>query len=135
MKTAALLIALATLAGTAQAQSGTTAPAAPAAPAATAAPAAKSAEPVTKAPGAAKKTAPTMKAKSMTGEVVSVDATGKTVTLKHTVKGKAEEMTLGAGEKAVAVLGTLKAGDQIQVAYADVDGKPVASTITKVVKR
>jgi Cu/Ag efflux protein CusF len=69
------------------------------------------------------------------GEVVSVDATGKTVTVKHTVSGKPEEMTIGSGEKTAAVLGTLKAGDQIRVAYADVDGKPMASTIAKVAKK
>jgi Cu/Ag efflux protein CusF len=142
MKTAAALIAasliLATLSGAALAQSGTTAPAAPAAPATPAAPAAKPAEPVkpaAKATDAAKTVAPKMKAKMLTGEVVSVDAAGKTVTVKRTVKGKAEEMTIGTGEKTAAILDTLKAGDQIRVAYADVDGKPVASTIAKVVKK
>jgi Cu/Ag efflux protein CusF len=133
MKTAAALIAgsltLATLSGAALAQSGTAAPAAPAAPAT---PAAKPAEPVKPA---AKTTAPKLKAKTLTGEVVSVDAAGKTVTLKHTVKGKPEEVTIGAGEKTAAILGTLKAGDQVRVAYADVDGKPMASTIAKVVKK
>jgi Cu/Ag efflux protein CusF len=127
MKTAAALVAgaltLATLSSGALAQSGTTAPAPSAAPA----------KPTAKTPDAAKTAAP--KLKSLTGEVVSVDATGKTVTLKHTVKGKAEEMTIGAGEKAAAALGTLKAGDQVRVAYADVDGKPLASTITKIEKK
>lgn len=133
MKTAAALIAgsltLATLSGAAMAQSGTTAPATPAAPAA------KPAETVTKAPEATKTVAPKMKTKSLLGEVVSVDATGKTLTVKHTVKGKSEETTIGAGEKAAAVLGTLKAGDHVRVAYADVDGKPMASTIAKVAKK
>ncbi len=69
------------------------------------------------------------------GEIVSVDATAKTITLKHVVNGKSEDKTFGAGEKAVAELGTLKAGDHVRVAYAEVDGKPVASTIAKVVKK
>jgi len=75
------------------------------------------------------------KLKTVLGEVVSVDATAKTITVKHTVKGKSEDMTFGAGEKASAALGTLKAGDHVRVAYADVDGKPMASTIAKVVKK
>ena len=44
-------------------------------------------------------------------------------------------MTIGSGEKTAEVLGTLKAGDQVRVAYADVDGKPMASTIAKVAKK
>jgi Cu/Ag efflux protein CusF len=134
MKTAAALIAgaltLATLSSAALAQSATTTPATPATPAAPAAKPADPAKPAVKATDAAKP-----KLKTLTGEVVSVDATGKAVTVKHTVNGKPEEMTIGAGEKAVPVLGTLKAGDQVRVAYADVDGKPLASTIAKVAKK
>ena len=138
MKTAAALIATSlavfALSSAAPAQTGgttTTTPApstAPAAPAASATPAAKPA--TTTAP---KTVAP--KLKTVLGEVVSVDATAKTVTVKHTVSGKSEDMTFGAGEKAAAALGKLKAGDHVRVAYADVDGKPVASTIAKVVKK
>jgi Cu/Ag efflux protein CusF len=134
MKTAAALIAgalsLATLSSAALAQSATTTPATPATPAAPAAKPADPAKPAVKATDAAKP-----KLKTLTGEVVSVDATGKAVTVKHTVNGKPEEMTIGAGEKAAPVLGTLKAGDQVRVAYADVDGKPLASTIAKVAKK
>jgi Cu/Ag efflux protein CusF len=133
MKTAAALFAttltVLALSSAAPAQTGgatTTAPAtpAPAAPATPAAPAAKPAAPKTAAP----------KLKTVTGEVVSVDAAAKTVTVKHTVSGKSEDMTFGAGEKAAAALGTLKAGDHVRVAYAEVDGKPMASTIAKVKK-
>ena len=135
MKTAAAFaiasLTLTALTGVALAQSGTAAPAPaakPAAPATTAppagAPAAKPAETAKPAP----------KMKHVVGDVVSVDTTAKTLTLKHTVNGKSEEMTLGSGEKTAEVLGTLKAGDQVRVAYADVDGKPVASTIAKVKK-
>lgn len=134
MKTAAALIAgaltLAALSSAALAQSGTAAPATPATPAAPAATPATPAKPAAKAPDAAKTAAPKMK--RLTGEVVSVDTTAKAVTVKHTVNGKPEEMTIGANEKAAAVLGTLKAGDQVRVAYADVDGKPLASMIAKV---
>lgn len=134
MKTAAALLAtsltLFALSSAAPAQTGgttTTTPGTTAAPAAPAAPAVKPA--TTTAP---KMAAP--KLKYMSGEVVSVDATAKTLTVKHTVSGKSEDMTLGAGEKAVASLGTLKAGDHVRVAYADVDGKPTASSI-KIVKK
>ena len=134
MKTAAALVAafltLATLSSAALAQSGTTSPATPAAPAAKPA---EPAKPAAKATDATKTVAP--KLKTVVGEVVAVDATGKTLTVKHTVSGKAEDMTFGAGEKAAAALGTLKAGDQVRVAYADVDGKPMASTIAKVAKK
>ena len=134
MKTAAAFaiasLTLTALTGAALAQSGTAAPApaakpaAPAAPATTATPAAKPAETAKPAP----------KMKHVVGDVVSVDTTAKTLTLKHTVNGKSEEMTLGSGEKTAEVLGTLKAGDHVQVAYAEMDGKPVASTIAKVKK-
>jgi Cu/Ag efflux protein CusF len=131
MKTAAALVAvaltLAALSSAALAQSGGATSTTPAAPAA------KPADPAKPKATDATKAAP--KAKTMVGEVVAVDAQGKTLTVKHTVSGKSEEMTFGAGEKAATVLGTLKAGDQVRVAYADVDGKPVASTITKVVKK
>ena len=134
MKTAAALLAtsltLFALSSAAPAQTGgttTTTPGTTAAPAAPAAPAVKPA--TTTAP---KMAAP--KLKYMSGEVVSVDATAKTLTVKHTVSGKSEDMTLGAGEKAVASLGTLKAGDHVRVAYADVDGNPTASSI-KIVKK
>jgi Cu/Ag efflux protein CusF len=133
MKTAAALFATSltvlALSSAAPAQTGTTttAPATSAAPAAPATPAAKPA-----ATAAPKMAAP--KLHTMTGEVVSVDATAKTLTVKHTVSGKSEDMTFGAGEKAAAALGTLKAGDHVRVAYAEVDGKPMASTIAKVKK-
>ena len=137
MKTAAALLATSltvlALSSAAPAQTGgttttTTPPAASTAPATPATPAAKPA--ATTAP---KTVAP--KLKTVMGEVVSVDATAKTITVKHTVSGKSEDMTFGAGEKAAAALGTLKAGDHVRVAYADVDGKPMASTIAKVVKK
>jgi Cu/Ag efflux protein CusF len=137
MKTAAALVAafltLITLSSAALAQSGTTSPATPAAPAAPAAKPAEPAKPAAKATDATKTAAP--KLKTVVGEVVSVDATGKTVTVKRMVNGKPEETTIGAGEKAAAILGSLKAGDHIRVAYADVEGKPMASTIAKVVKK
>jgi Cu/Ag efflux protein CusF len=129
MKTAAAVLAtsltLLALSSAVPAQTGGTTTTTPAAPAA------KPAEPAKTTP-ATKPVAP--KLKTLLGEVVSVDATAKTVTVKHTVSGKSEDMTFGAGEKAAATLGTLKAGDHVRVAYADVDGKPMASTIAKVKK-
>ena len=129
--TAAALIAgtmsLMTLSGAAMAQSGTTTTA----PATPAAPAAKPADPAK--PMATKPAA--THAKTVTGEVVAGDATAKTLTVKHTVNGKPEEMTIGAADKNVDLLNTLKAGDHVQVAYADMDGKLMASRIAKVEKK
>ena len=135
MKTAAAFaiasLTLTALAGAALAQSGTAAPAPAAKPAAPATSATPAAAPAAKPAETAK---PAPKMKHVVGDVVSVDTTAKTLTLKHTVNGKSEEMTLGSGEKTAEVLGTLKAGDHVQVAYAEMDGKPVASTIAKVKK-
>ena len=126
--TAAALIAgsmtLLTLSGAAMAQSGTTTTT-------SAPPAAKPADPAK--PMATKPAA--TKAKTVTGEVVAVDSTAKTLTVKHTVNGKAEEMTIGAAEKNADMLNTLKAGDHVRVAYADMDGKLMASRIAKVEKK
>jgi Cu/Ag efflux protein CusF len=135
MKTAAAFaiasLTLTVLTGAALAQSGTAAPAPAAKPAAPATSATPAAAPAAKPAETAK---PAPKMKHVVGDVVSVDTTAKTLTLKHTVNGKSEEMTLGSGEKTAEVLGTLKAGDHVQVAYAEMDGKPVASTIAKVKK-
>jgi len=135
MKTAAAFaiasLTLTALTGAALAQSGTAAPAPAAKPAAPATSATPAAAPAAKPAETAK---PAPKMKHVVGDVVSVDTTAKTLTLKHTVNGKSEEMTLGSGEKTAEVLGTLKAGDHVQVAYAEIDGKPMASTIAKVKK-
>ena len=135
MKTAAAFaiasLTLTALTGAALAQSGTAAPAPAAKPAAPATTPTPAAAPAAKPAETAK---PALKMKHVVGDVVSVDTTAKTLTLKHTVNGKSEEMTLGSGEKTAEVLGTLKAGDHVQVAYAEMDGKPVASTIAKVKK-
>jgi Cu/Ag efflux protein CusF len=126
--TAAALIAgsmtLLTLSGAAMAQSGTT----------TTTPATPATKPADPAKPMATKPAAT-KAKMVTGEVVAVDSTAKTLTVKHTVNGKPEEMTIGAADKNVDLLNTLKAGDHVQVAYADMDGKLMASRIAKVEKK
>jgi hypothetical protein len=108
MKSAAALIAgaltLAILAGPALAQSGTTTAPAQAAPAGPATKPAEPAKPAAKATEPAKTAAPKTKAKTLTGEVVSVDAAGKTITVKRTVAGKAEELTIGGGLRRVAAL-------------------------------
>jgi len=135
MKTAAAFaiasLTLTALTGAALAQSGTAAPAPAAKQAAPATTGTPAATPAAKPAETAK---PAPKMKHVVGDVVSVDTTAKTLTLKHTVNGKSEEMTLGSGEKTAEVLGTLKAGDHVQVAYAEMDGKPMASTIAKVKK-
>ena len=130
--TAATLIVgsmtLLTLSGAAMAQSGTTTGTTTTTPGTPATKPADPAKPMATKPAATK-------AKTVTGEVVAVDPTAKTLTVKHTVNGKAEEMTIGAAEKSTDILNTLKAGDQVQVAYADMDGKLMASRIAKVEKK
>jgi|SRR5215831_6874516 len=65
---------------------------------------------------------------SMTGEVVSVDATAKTVTVKS-AKGK--ERTFTAESSAAGRLADLKAGDRVKVNYKSSHGHMMASKITR----
>jgi glucose/arabinose dehydrogenase len=103
-----IVLALAVVVATAAAASAQTAAKAPAMKA------------QTKASGA--KT-PAMKATSTKAEVVSTDATAKTITVKD---ASGSNMTLTATGAAVAELGKLKAGDWVVVTHTDTNATKIA---------
>ncbi len=113
MKKLALLLAVACTAGFASAQD-------------TAAPASPAPKPVTKAPAKAHSSA--MKSHELSAEVVSVDATAKTLT----IKGDTENKTLPVDSKAVAAVKDLKAGQKVTLLCRDdAKGNHVAVTGVK----
>jgi len=121
MKTFAYLlvaaVAVPAIAGPGFAQ--TTKPATtPAAPPAAAAPAAT--------PDAVKATA-----KNLAGELVAVDQTAKTVTLKHMVDSKPMQLTMSVEDSAMASLAQLKPGDQVKVSYVEMGEKRIVKSIVK----
>src|SRR5262245_16124731 len=100
MKKFAMLLSLAFVAGVAVAEEAKKPAEAPKAPAAAAAPAVA---------------APAAKAESVDAEVVSVDATAKTIT----VKGEKENKTFSVDAKALASLKTVKAGEKVSLTVAN----------------
>ena len=104
-----IVLALAVVVATAAAASAQTAAKAPAMKA------------QTKAAGAAK--APAMKATSTKAEVVSTDATAKTIPVKD---ASGSNMTLTATGGAVAELAKLKAGDWVMVTHTDTNATKIA---------
>jgi len=121
------VFAAATLTGPALAQT----PAAPAPPAAKPA-APEAAKPAVSpaAPATPAATVPVAKPKTITGEVVSVNAETKTLVVKRMVEGKATELTFHA-EKAAAALGDLKPGEMVRVTYVEDKGQSTATTVVK----
>lgn len=119
--TAALMVLSVT--GLALAQSQT-------APPTTATPptAATPAQPVT--PPAAKAAAKAAGLKHMAGEVVSVNADTKSLTVKHTGKKKTKDLTFTLTGDALGHLTDYKPGDSVRVAYVDEAGKLVAQSVT-----
>src|SRR5919108_750658 len=65
----------------------------------------------------------------LAGEVVAVDQTAKTVTVKHMVGGKAREATFNVGEKASASLANLRPNDRIRLSYSKEQGRLMAQSI------
>lgn len=80
----------------------------------------------TPAPTPAKKMAPA-KVKIVTGEVVAVDAAAKMIT----IKGKKGEVALSVEDKAAAKLADIKVGDKATARYKEIEGKNVATNVTK----
>jgi hypothetical protein len=118
----AALMAVVAVAGAGYAQTAT--PAAPAAPKAAAqTPAATPAAPAAPAKAAV--------VKNLTGELVSLDKTAKTVTVKHVVDGKPAQMILSVDDTMLTAVGQLKAGDPLKVTYEEMGGKFIAKTIVK----
>jgi len=89
-------------------------------------------KPATPAPApAAQAPAKSAPVKEVTGELVSVDKTAKTVIVKHVVDQKASQMTLSVDEAMLSTLGQLRAGDKVKVTYEEMGGKFIAKTVAK----
>ena len=66
----------------------------------------------------------------MAGEVVSVNADSKSLTVKHTGKKKAKELSFTLTGDAAGHLTDYKPGDSVRVVYVDEAGKLVAQSVT-----
>jgi Cu/Ag efflux protein CusF len=69
--------------------------------------------------------------KHMTGEVVSVNADTKSVTVKHTGKKKTKPLTFTLSPDATGQVTDYKPGDSVRVSYVDETGTLVAQSVTK----
>ena len=67
--------------------------------------------------------------KNLTGEIVAMDQTAKTVTVKHMVDKKAAQVTFNVED--TAVLMQFKAGDHVKVTYAEMGDKRIVKNIVK----
>jgi Cu/Ag efflux protein CusF len=65
----------------------------------------------------------------LAGEVVAVDQTAKTVTIKHMVRGQAREATFSVGEKEAASLANLQPNDRVRLSYSKEQGRLMAQSI------
>lgn len=82
-------------------------------------------------PAPAKTESPAREAavKNLTGEIVSMDQTARTVTVKHMVDKKAAQVTFSVED--AAMLTSFKAGDHVKVTYAEMGDKRVVKSIVK----
>jgi hypothetical protein len=67
----------------------------------------------------------------LTGEVVAVDQTAKTVTIKHTVRGQPKEATFTVEESAAPALVNLKPNDWVRLSYSKEQGRLTAQAIVE----
>ena len=67
----------------------------------------------------------------LVGDVVAVDQTAKTVTIKHMVRGQPKEATFNVEEKAAPVLVDLKPNDQVRLNYSKEQGRLIAQSIVE----
>jgi Cu/Ag efflux protein CusF len=67
----------------------------------------------------------------LVGDVVAVDQTAKTVTIKHMVRGQPKEATFNVGEKAAPALVDLKPNDQVRLSYYKEQGRLIAQSIVE----
>lgn len=88
------------------------------------------AKPAEKGKAAEQKAAKTEAATQLkaTGQIVSVDATAKTLV----VKSKGKELTFLATDKVAATLAGFKAGQKVSVRYVEEDGKLMAHSVHEV---
>jgi hypothetical protein len=67
----------------------------------------------------------------LAGEVVGVDQTAKTVTIKHMVGGKAREATFNVEGKAATSLAHLQPNDRVRLSYSKEQGRLMAQSIVE----
>lgn len=67
----------------------------------------------------------------LVGDVVAVDQTAKTVTIKHMVRGQPKEATFNVGEKAAPALADLKPNDRVRLSYSKEQGRLIAQSIVE----
>jgi Cu/Ag efflux protein CusF len=67
----------------------------------------------------------------LTGEVVAVDQTAKTVTIRHMVRGQPKEATFNVEKNAAPVLGNLKPNDRVRLSYVKEQGQLTAQSIVE----
>jgi len=65
------------------------------------------------------------------GEVVAVDPTAKTVTIKYMVRGQPKDATFNVAEKAAASLGNLQPNDRVKLSYSKENGRLTAQSIVE----
>lgn len=82
------------------------------------------------APAEQKEAAPAKKAvkKQVTGEVATVDAKAKTITVTKKVKDKAEDTVISVDDK---MLADVKQGEKVTVKFTVTDGKNTATSVKK----
>jgi hypothetical protein len=84
---------------------------------------------LTNAAGAGPAKAAIAGVRHMIGEVVSVDQTAKTLTVKRTVHRRTKDSVFTVEPEAASGLADLKAGDRVKVSYVESGGKLVAKAI------
>jgi Cu/Ag efflux protein CusF len=67
----------------------------------------------------------------LAGEVVAVDPTAKTVTIKHMLRGQPKDATFNVAEKAGASLATLQPNDRVKLTYSKEHGRLMAQSIVE----
>jgi hypothetical protein len=67
----------------------------------------------------------------LTGEVVAVDRTAKTVTIRHMVRGEPKEATFSVAENATSGLVNLQPNDRVRLNYSKEQGRLTAQSIVE----
>jgi hypothetical protein len=67
----------------------------------------------------------------LTGEVVAVDRTAKTVTIRHMVRGEPKEATFNVAENATPGLVNLQPNDRVKLSYSKEQGRLMAQSIVE----
>jgi Cu/Ag efflux protein CusF len=68
---------------------------------------------------------------SLVGEVVAVDQTAKTVTIRFMVRGQPREATFTTKQQAAPRLANLKPGDRVRVGYHKEQGQLIAHSLVE----